>query len=320
MPSISKFGQYVRLEVKDRSNAVVLKTDSLRVDFDIRDVVGWVRAKIEIYNLSPSTITKLMGGENYVTITTALHDGPEVVIAKDLYVSNSIDVFDVPNNVTTLYCYSKLKKSVLEKRVNKQVERPSLNNLMDAILDKVFFKGNVKYINFPDNYVEDVPLNLVSKQEGSVQSCIEDLGKYYRFHHYIDGEDITLVYAVSPKNAGSTGLTNAEPTVILNTDNMRSNPIIGPATINITSNLDTRIKPGAILSVKQLLTASTSATQEQLELTEQYLSIIAGFNNYQTYSVNHIGSNWTGNWTTKATGLAPTKGYNAPVGKNTWFR
>jgi len=67
MASISKFGQYVRLEVKDRNNAVVLTTDSLRVDFDIRDVVGWVRAKIDIYNLSPSTITKLMGGENYVT-------------------------------------------------------------------------------------------------------------------------------------------------------------------------------------------------------------------------------------------------------------
>jgi len=88
MPSISKFGQYVRLEVKDRSNAVVLKTDSLRIDFDIRDVVGWVRAKIEIFNLAPSTITKLMGGENYVTITTALHDGPEVIVAKDLDISN----------------------------------------------------------------------------------------------------------------------------------------------------------------------------------------------------------------------------------------
>jgi len=306
--------------VKDRSNAVVLKTDSLRVDFDIRDVVGWVRAKIEIYNLAPSTITKLMGGENYVTITTALHDGPEVIVAKDLYISNSIDVFAVPNNVTTLYCYSKLKKSTLEKRVNVQVERPSLKNLMDAILDDVFFDGNVKYIHFPDNYVEDVPLNLTSKQEGSLQSCLDDIGKYYRFHTYVDGDDLTLVYAVSPKNAGSTGLTDAEPTVILNTDNMRSNPIIGPATINITSNLDTRIKPGAVLSVKQLLTASTNATQEQLELTEDYLGIIAGFNNYQTYSVNHIGSNWTGNWTTKATGLAPTKGYNAPVGKNTWFR
>jgi len=320
MASISKFGQYVRLEVKDRNNAVVLTTDSLRVDFDIRDVVGWVRAKIDIYNLSPSTITKLMGGENYVTIITALHDSPEVTIVKDLYISNSIDVFDVPNNITSLYCYSKLKKSTLEKRVNIQVKQPSLKNLMDGILDDVFFDGNVKYINFPDNYVEDIPLNLVSKQEGSVQSCIEDIGKYYRFNTYVDGDDIVVVYAVSPKNADSTGLTTAKPTVILNTDNMRSNPIIGPATINITSNLDTRIKPGAILSVKELLTASASATAEQLQLTEQYLSIIAGFNNYQTYSVNHVGSNWTGNWTTKATGLAPTSGYNAPVGKNTWFR
>lgn len=320
MASISKFGQYVRLEVKDRNNTAVVNTDSLRVDFDIRDVVGWVRAKIEIYNLAPSTIKKLMNGENYVTLITALHDSKEVVIAKELYVSNSIDVFDVPDNVTTLYCYSKLKKSTLEKRVNVQVNRPSLKNLMDSILDSVFFDGNVRYINFPENYVEDVPLNLVSKQEGSVQSCIEDIGKYYRFNTYVDGDDIILVYAVSPKNAGSTGLSTASPDVILNTDNMRSNPIIGPATVNITSNLDSRIKPGAVLSIKELLTASTNANADQLELTEGYLDIIAGFDNYQTYSVQHIGSNFTKSWTTKATGLAPTRGYNAPVGTNTWFR
>lgn len=314
--AINRFGQYVKITVRDKNRKTVLETDSLRIDFDLRNIPGWVRGKISIYNLNPTTIRKLLSEETYVTITTALHDGKPQILIKDMFVSNAVDVINIPDNIVTLYGYSLLKKTVLEKRVNKQVKRPSVKNLIDTILDDTIFKGNVKYINFPDNYVEDVPLNLVSKQEGSIQSTLEDIGKYYRFHTYVDDEDITIVYAVNPKNAGT--LKKAAPDIVLNSDNMRSNPIIGPAELNIDSNLDANIKPGSILSIKNLITASVNATAEQLELVE-ILDIIAGFDKYLTWQVQHIGSNYTGQWNTKAQALAPTRGNSAPMG-NTWFK
>ena len=101
---------------------------------------------------------------------------------------------------------------------------------------------------------------------------------------------------------------------------MRSNPVLGPAMVQIHSNLDPKIKPGSVLSIEGLLTASNNMSKDKLELTENYLSIVAGYDNYQTYSVAHTGSNFTKDWSTKATGLAPTKGTNAPIGRNTWFK
>jgi len=316
-----RFGQYVRLKVESRDNTIIFESDSLRIDFDIRDIAGWQRAKIEIYNLNTETTKKLMNGENYVTITTSLHGGKEVILAKHLYLSNATNEFNVPDNITKLYCYSSLKRTTLEKQVSINVEQPSLKNCMDDLMHEVLYDGNVIYKQFPDNYVDTVPDNVTAKLEGSVLSCIQILGKQYRFQQYIDGFDLIVMYQVNPKNQSATSLETEEGTIVLNTDNMRSNPKLGPSTIEVHSNLDAEIKPSAVIDIANVLTASTSVSEDSLTVASDLIkNVVAGFRKYQVYKVQHKGSNFTAEWSTFASGVAPTKGFTMSNNDYNWFR
>ena len=69
------FGKGVRLVVSDGSKNPVLETTELRVDFDIRLLQGFNRAKVDIYNLASSTIKEMSNGERYVSLWVSLH-GP----------------------------------------------------------------------------------------------------------------------------------------------------------------------------------------------------------------------------------------------------
>ena len=317
--ALNRFGQYVKLTIKDRSKSLVFETDSLRVDFDIRNKSGWVRAKISIYNLSPETIRKLTGGENYVTITTSLHGGKEEVLVDELYVSNSLEETQVPNSITSLYCYSKIRKSALEKQVSLYIPRPSLVNVVIGILDAAGFSGEVKFLNYPIGYENNLPLQPKSRHDGSALSCLNIVAKQHRSYFFAEGNDIIFMYKVHSNNRSITNLDEGTGEVQLNTDNMRSNPKIGPATIDIVSNLDSRIKPSVILDISNLLTAGTSVDNESLAVAEGIIKdVVAGFHKYQTFTVQHIGSNFTGDWQTRANAIAPTDGYNMPI--TNWFR
>jgi len=318
-----RFGQYVRLTVESRDNTPVFETDSLRVDFDIRDIAGWQRAKIDIYNLSPETNKLLINGENYVTITTSLHGGKEVILAKHLYVSNASNEFSLPNSITKLYCYSSLKRTHLEKQISIEVTQPSLKKCMDEIMHSVYYgkEVNVIYKQFPDNYVEALPENPLAKFEGSVISCVDLLGKQYRFQQFIDGTDLVIMYQVTPKNQSATSLEKEDGTVKLSTDNMRSNPKLGPSTIEIHSNLDARIKPAAVIDIANILTAGTTTPDKQLETAKNLLkNSVANFRKYQVYKVQHKGSNFTGEWSTHASGVAPTQGFTMSNNDYSWFK
>ena len=314
--AINKFGQYVRLLVKDRSNNPVLETDSLRVDFDIRNTNGWMRAKISIFNLEPKVVKALQGGENYVTLTTSLHGGEEATLANELYVSNSIEEKQIPNSITSLFCYSKTRKASLEKRVDKYITQPSFSNVVKGILDAVGFKGEFKFKHFPKGYEFNLPKQPKSKQVGSAISCLEVLCKYHRAYFFIEGNDIIIMSKVHYDNRSYMD-TGSE--IKLNTDNMRSNPRIGPAVIDIQSNLDARIKPSVVLDISDLLTAGTGVDTEKLAVSAGIIKdVVAGWNLYQTFVVQHIGSNFTKDWTTRAHAIAPTQGYNMPI--NNWFK
>lgn len=316
-----KFGQYVRLKIESRANALVFETDDLRVDFDIRDVAGWVRAKIEIYNLATETIKKITNGENYATITTSLHGGEETILAKHLYISNTTNEFALPDEITKLFCYSSLKRTTLEKQITINVGQPSLANCMNSIKTAAGYDGEIIYKQFPDGYKDQIPDNPTSKLEGSILSIIETLGKEYRFQQYADGNDIVLMYQVNPKNRSSTSLDEGEGDVILSTNNMRSNPKIGPSTISIHSNLDANIKPASVIDISNILTAGTSVSEGTLEVAAGIIKdSVAGYRKYQIYKIQHKGSNWTGDWSTNATGVAPTQGFTMSNNEGSWFK
>ncbi|MCK5017656.1 MAG: hypothetical protein KAS32_11385, partial [Candidatus Peribacteraceae bacterium] len=254
--ALNKFGQYVKLTVKDRSNSVVLSTDSLRVDFDIRNIDGFVRAEVSIFNLKPEVVRKLLGGENYVTLTTSLHGGKEVVLADELFVSNSLEVTKVPDHITSLYCYSKVRRASLEKQVSLYVTNPSLKKTVQEILNAVYFKGEVKVRHFPPGYETEVSKQPRTKQEGSALSCLRILCNYYRANLFIEGNDIVIVSKVHYKNREVIEDANK---IKLRTENMRSNPRIGPAVIDIQSNLDASIKPSTVLDISDLITAEVGS-------------------------------------------------------------
>ena len=262
--AINRFGQYVKLTVKDRSNTLVLETDSLRVDFDIRNTNGWMRAKVSIFNLAPEVVRKLQGGENYVTLTTSLHGGEESVLMNELYVSNSIEEKKIPNSITYLYCYSKVRRASLEKQINIYVDKPSFSNVVKEILSEVDFKGQTFFRHFPEGYEHALPRQPKSKQEGSAIKCLKILCAYYRAYLFVEGNDIIIMSKVHYTNREAI---NRGTELKLNTDNMRSNPRIGPAVIDIQSNLDPRIKPSTILDISELLTAGTDVRLELLEVT-----------------------------------------------------
>jgi len=317
--ALNRFGQYVRLTVKDRSDTLVFETDSLRVDFDIRNKSGWVRAKVSIYNLTPETINKLTGGENYVTITTSLHGGKEEVLVDELFVSNAIQEIQIPNNITSLFCYSKIRKAVLEKPVSLYIPEPSFKNVVKGILDAAGFTGEAKFKEYPIGYLEKVPAQPRSRQDGSALSCLKILADQHRSYFFSEGNDITFMYRVHSNNRTITTLDEGTGEVQLSTDNMRSNPKIGPATIDIVSNLDSRIKPSVILDISNLLTAGTSVDKESLSVTEGIIKdVVAGYHKFQTFTVQHSGSNFTGDWQTRANAIAPTQGFNMPI--TNWFR
>ena len=73
---MQRFGQEVVLTVTDENGGQVLNASGLRVDFDIREIRGFSRASIRIFNLTDTTIGSLVGAQNrYATLQVRLHDG-----------------------------------------------------------------------------------------------------------------------------------------------------------------------------------------------------------------------------------------------------
>lgn len=320
--ALIKFGQYVRIEVVSEDSSPVFSSDSLRLDFDIRNISEFVRAKIDIYNLNEETAGKIMNGKNYVTVYTSLHGGEEVILANSLFISNALNEFVLPNNITSLYCFSPLKNSFLEKQLEGvEVKTPSLRNCIDEISKAGEFKGEFVYKHFPEGWVDRVPDKPLAKLEGSVQSCLRMLSREYKFQFYVEDGNIKLMYQVQPENVATTTLASGEADVKLSTDNMRSNPKLGPSTIEIESNLDPMIKPSAVVDISDLLTAGTGVSEDNLNAAVGLIkNTVSGFNRYQIYQIAHRGSNFTGTWVTTASGVAPTSGITMPNSKYNWFK
>ena len=225
----------------------------------------------------------------------------------------------MPNSITSLYTYSKLRKEYLEEPISIYVERPTLRKVLTDTTKASGFGGTLDFKYFPTKVLDFLPPNPKSKQEGSLLECLEVLAKENHFRFYTEESSFTFMYLPDVENLQDTDMYTSNGDVVLDTKNMRANPKIGVATLSVTSNLDPDIKPSTILNTSELLTVGTSTNQDTLEIAEKYLQDkVAGNDKYQTLSVQHKGSNWTKEWQTVAAATSPTKGTTMPT--TTWFR
>lgn len=313
---IRKFGQYVKLEVLTGEDELVFSTDSLKIDFDIRHIQGFTRAKITLTNLAPDTVRMIGNGQHYVTIKTALHDSKITTLADRMYISNALEEKKVPESIFNMYCYSKLRRAYLENQIDVEVTNPTLKRQVQACVQAAGYEGEIEYKHFPEEILNYVPTKPVSKNKGSLLSCLELLGQEFGFKVYTVGNKFLLMYKPSSRNVQATDMYTSDGDILLSTSNMRANPRIGPATLSVVSNLDPRIIPTTILDVTNLLTMGTSTSEETLEVAEGILkNSVAGFTKYQTIQVQHKGSNWADEWITQVAATSPKAGTQMPTDK-----
>lgn len=325
---IKKFGQRLLLTVKDEGGRTVFSADDLRIDFDIRNIDNLARAKFSIYNLEANTVKQLLAANMYVDLEVALHDGELVKIAGDMYISNAINVTKVPDGITSLFCYSGIRQRFMEQTVQLDLLNPTIEQMIKEVLRGGWYKytGSIKLVGFPKEGftgTKTIPPfdNAVYEIDDHVYTVMEKFGKWYNFkvHYLNDGSGVELIYKVNSNNVKQTGIFDDEPTslgmaprgsntILLDTNNMRANPRIGLADLVIVSNLDPRIKPGTVLDISNLITATPSLTQKQLELASGILSQKTPGQKYQVLNMQHKGSNWTGDWHTQARGFSENGG------------
>lgn len=306
---IRKFGQYVRIDIYKESGELIFSTDSLKIDFDIRHIEGWSRGKITVTNLAPETIKRIGSGENYLTLTTALHDSKESKLIDNMYISNSLNEKKLPVAEFNMYGYSKLRRVFLERTIDIQVLTPSIRRVVTECMRAVDYKGNIVFKHFPEGLLDYVPPRSWSRRQGSLLSVLERFAHEQRMQFYTIGNSIVFMYLPLARNLGSTSLVTDQGDILLSTTNMRSNPKLGVSTLKIHSNLDPNIVPSTVLDVSNLLTMGTSTSLKSLEVSENLLKdSVSGFSKYQTLQVQHKGSNWSGEWSTYAAATSPTKG------------
>ncbi len=314
------FGQEVSLIVhKEESATEVFDAKNLRVDFDIRLLDGFSRGTVTIYNLSNETIKAISSGGNYVTLKTKLHGKDENTIANSFYISNVMEEKKIPNSVTTLYCFDKLRKQYLEKPVDIRVPNPTLRKEISQIMAHIGYRGEVSYHSFPSGRVDQASGRKVSVHQEVAQNCITSLQNTYKFKFYTKPTGMGLMYLPSLDELVYTTLNRRYADVKLHVENMRSNPVIGVASLLITSNLDGGIKPTSVVDISDLVTHTVGTDEVTLQLASGFLQDnVDGFSKYQVLTVQHKGSNYTNDWHTIATCTAPSKGKVMPP--RSWHR
>ena len=306
---LHNFGKKARIEVYDDTGGIVINTTGLRIDFDVRLYQGYNRALFTIYNLTAATAREISTGNRYVRLFVSLHDGAEYLIANDYYVNNAYTEKKVPNSLTRLYCIDRTFSEVTSKQISFTVKRPTLRRTLDAFQANAAKPINIKAVDFPEVILDAMPDAPSRNYSGEFSSVMEELGKEYNFNHFIQPQKtIEVCYRPLHHNVHQTGQLDRAVTM-LDSSNMRANPIIGVAQLQIESNLDANIRCNSLLNTSNLITAAQSESDEDLFLVKDYIkSSVAKNTVFSTLSVNHLGSTHTGAWSTKAIAITAAEG------------
>ena len=307
------FGQEVFLTVHDKTGEdVIFESAGLRVDFDVRLVNGFNRGTFSIYNLTDETIKSLVGDDVYVSVTGALH-GRKFLVADTFFISNVLEEKVLPNSVTTLYCYDSLRKESLEEQLDEAVYTPTLRRVFEHMSRATRIAGENIFKSWPEGLLDQAPPRRFQHFHGSYQSIISKLQEQYNFNVFTESGGLVFVYMPDTSDIDFTDLNTREPDVVLDSFNMRSNPKIGPATLFVTSNLDSNIRPGAVLDASNLITVGAADTTG-LDVAKDFLNHASvGYTKYQVIASQHKGSNYTSEWKTVATAISASKGKRMPT-------
>lgn len=303
-----EFGKKVKLVVYDKARSPIFSSEDLRVDFDIRIIQNYGRALFTVYNLNNETIRNISNGERYIRIFTSLH-GHEQALGDEYYISNAITEKKVPDQLTLLYCVDSGKRDFTDKQISMAVKKPSLRRTLHQLEREAGTQRRFEFVGFPEGLENQLPAKPTSQWTGSVGDVLSDLGKEYGFTVHQEGQVVKLVYQPTEDNVHLTN-QGSRTTITLATDNMKSNPKIGVAQLEVESNLDPRFKAGVILDTSKLLTASTGHTFEQLTVVDDMVELTAGRSQFNILSVTHKGSTHTKDWTTTAVAIKTARGKN----------
>ena len=311
--------QNIYLEVWDAPDGGIKMLDAtgLRVDFDVRDIPEFSRGVFTIYNLTDETIKNLASGERYVTLKVQLHDGEVQLLANRFFVNNLTDELILPDRITKLFCFDRLRNTYLEKQVSLPVgNNPSLKNMVDSLLQDSGYgtTQDTDFKSFPAGVIYQPSKKSTRVLNGSAQQNLRKLGKEFHFEVYttVSGR-IEFQYYPDIKNVNKTTLATKVPDVILSTRSMRSNPKIGIGSCTIHNLLDGRIRATSVLDLSKLLVVAVEGDDETLQLVENYVQNFSANSKYTAFAVTHTGSNYTAEWSTRITGYSPTRGKLMPT-------
>lgn len=322
---ITKFGQQIELIITDLAGRVVVipagpgENTSLRVDFDILHMDGFSRGTIKIYNLRADVIGELVSTNHYVTLNVRLHDGPWFNLVNKWYISNSINELQLPNNITQLFCFDKLRLTLLEAQLFTRVKTPTLEKMINNAVATVGSGNTTEFKHFPEEVLRGKVDRSSTSWSGSVDDLLRKYKMSYRYNVYTIDDGLTLMYKPTIDNVHLTDIPSSSGDVFLDTSNMRSNPKLGAARITATSNLDPNLKPTTVVNISNLLTASLEASPTAKEIAGDFVKMaVGGYPKYQILTTQHRGSNYSDLWETAIHGVPPDNGRSMPT--INWFR
>jgi len=307
--SINKFGQKVVLSIYDENSKLIFSSGGLRVDFDVRIVPDYNRAKFTIYNLNSKSVKDITNGERFVRLHVQLHDRKAQELAYDFYINNALTIKQVPNSLTEIYCIGTTRRDFTSKVVNVSIKNPTLKRYCEALATKAGKSINFLYEGFPVDLLNITPLNKTAVWSGSVGEALRKLGLAYSFTvNELPNSTILLQYLPQERNENSTTISSKIP-YVLDTNHMRSNPRVGIEKLEIESNLDFNIKAGTILDTTKLVTVGTVRDFKHLTTVQgQIKAANSGGTKFITTTVQHKGSNYTGDWSTTAMAIKAIAG------------
>lgn len=309
---MNRFGQRVEIEVTNASGSTVFKTDSLRIDFDIRHVDTFSRGKVEVYNMSRSTIKEIVGKgvDAFITIRTQLHDDKVYTLCDRWFVSNFLEYTQLPNSIATFYIYNNMKRDLLDKQIKiGSTKSGKLKDTVHQLLRAADFGGGVTFDYFPTAILDNKPPRGVDNWDGSFSTCMKRLKDQYGFNYYTDNNELFIAYKPTSSNYKDSSLSDMDrPALVIDSTMLRANPLFGPAQLQLESNLDPRITARTVLDTSQLVTIQTSDSDLTLSVAEDFLDLVFGYSRFSALTIIHTGSNWVDSWSTKTIAYSVAKG------------